>query len=250
MFPNDKKNNDNSKKILCVNIINKIKCNYGNKCMYAHSLNEQKIEPLRHKVYTIIKCADDLSNIDLVSDPKLYETLLQLTRVCMACSKGQCPGGYNCRNGAVSIKSKICYEDLVYGNCKKNNCTSVHLTDRGLVPYYKQKNKELKQNDNSNNKYSDGSDESYNNIYYKKNKYVNYKKQLQNPKDKSNKLKEELDNIKGILLTDTFLLSKFGTKQEPEDDDSSSEKQEDIDKMIEYLNHEDNDSDEESIFLV
>lgn len=261
MFVNDKKNNNNnnnnSKKILCVNIINKLQCNYGNKCMYAHSLSEQKIEPLRHKVYTIIKCADDLSNIDLLSDPKLYENLLQLTRICIACSKGQCPGGYNCRNGAVNIKSKICYEDLVYGNCKKNDCTAVHLTDKGLVSYFKQKNKKLgkiQKNDKNDKNESDIDEDDIDIQYYKKNRYGysinynNYRKYQNGYKDKNNKLKDDLDNIKGILLTDKFLLSKFGTKQNTENDSSDSE--EDINKIIEYLNNNDESSDDESIFLV
>lgn len=131
---------DHSKKILCCNMLNYHKCNYAHKCMYAHSLLEQKVKPIRHKVYTMIKKTPDLSGVNLVADPKLCETLLLLTKVCQACSNGKCPGGYNCRHGAINIKNRICYEDFMWGECKKRpTCPSIHLTDRGLKPYNEQK---------------------------------------------------------------------------------------------------------------
>jgi len=83
---------------------------------------------------------ENLSNIDLISDQKLHEALLQLTKMCSLCNKSLCPGGYNCRNGAINMKSKICYEDFMFGNCKRNNCLAVHLTQRGFVPFNRQKN--------------------------------------------------------------------------------------------------------------
>jgi len=242
MFSFDKKTIESQKKILCVTMLNKQKCMYGNKCMYAHNLNDQKIEPLRHKVYTIIKCTDDLSTIDLVHDPKLYETLLQLTRICASCVKGQCPGGYNCRNGAVSVKTKICYDDLVYGNCKRNGCTSVHLTQRGLVPYYKQKSADADKTSSNSDEY----DDSFDNYQYKRPKY--YKRPVGYYKEKTNKLRDELDNVKGVLLTDTFILSKFGAQTVASD--ISEDDGEDVERMIQYFEQEDENSDDESIFLV
>ena len=139
---NTKKNDTvlNNKKILCFNMLNNKKCNYGNKCVYAHSLSDQKIDSLRHKAYTIIKSAENLSHIDLLVDQKLYDTLVQLTKMCSLCNKNLCPGGYNCRNGAINMKSKVCYEDFMFGNCKRNNCLATHLTTRGFIPYNKQKN--------------------------------------------------------------------------------------------------------------
>lgn len=137
-------NTHNSKKILCFNMLNYGKCNYGNKCDYAHSLSDQKVEPLRQKVYSIIKSFTDqnnndtqsLKNIDLVSDKKIYDAFLSLTRMCSLCNKNLCPGGYNCRNGSINIKSKICYDDFIFGNCRRgNNCLAVHLTKKGLIPY-------------------------------------------------------------------------------------------------------------------
>jgi hypothetical protein len=231
----DNKNLNNSKKVICYNMLNNKKCNYGNKCMYAHSLNEQKIIPLRHKAYTIIKSVDNLNNINLVLDHKLYEMLLQLTKICAACSKDLCPGGYNCRYGAVNSKCRVCYEDLVYGNCKKHLCPSIHLTERGLVPYLKQKNK-----DKVTEKSSPSSDE---------NNSDNRKKYNKRPYD--NKVKKELDNVQGVLLTEKFILTHFGKLSGTVSEaDSDSELNEDVDKMIKYL-HDDNDnSDDESIFLI
>lgn len=136
----DKKDDTSiSKRVLCYNILTSKGCSYGNKCMYAHSLNEQKIDSIRHKVYTILKKDDDLSTLDIINDKKLFETLVQLTKVCSLCMKGVCPGGYNCRHGALDIRFKICYEDLMNGNCKRSKCNCIHLTDRGLKPYLLQK---------------------------------------------------------------------------------------------------------------
>jgi hypothetical protein len=256
MFQKDKKNNDTSKKILCYNTLNGEKCNYGTKCLYAHSLNEQKIEPLRHKVYTIIKSKDDLKNIDLINDQKLYDTLIQLTKVCTLCNKGICPGGYNCRNGSINIKTRICYEDLFYGNCKKINCTSVHLTTKGLIPYIKQKNKDkylqTKTTSDSDSEEININDDIKDLNVYKYQKNIKYnRKQIDNLSyydNKNIKVKKELDNISGILLTEKFLLLHFGRKNN-NDLSSDSEKEEDVDKMIEFFNDNDSDSDE-SIFLV
>lgn len=244
---NDNNNDkDNEKKILCFKMLNNKKCNYGNKCMYAHGLNEQKMEPLRHKAYTIIKFAKDLSNIDFIIDPALYDSLLQLTKVCSLCNKGQCPGGYNCRNGAVNIKYRVCYDDLVYGNCKRPNCQAIHLTERDLIPYIKQKNKHNFPNirnstirENKDYKdYKDNKDnDSPDNIqtYYEKT-------------CKNNKLKKELDDVQGILLTENFLLTQFGKTLDPDEELSEDEKC--IDELIKYLNNNDTESDEESIFLI
>ena len=74
------------------------------------------------------------------------------------------------------------------------------------------------------------------------------KKSIDN--NKTNKTKFDLDNIKGVLLTDQFLMSKFGTKNDNDDTDETSESDEEIKKMIEYFNSNEENSDEESIFLV
>lgn len=130
--------NGNSKRILCYNYIKNKKCNYGVKCKYAHNLSEQKIDPIRHKVYVMLKNNNNLRKINLTKDKKLFNTMNELTRICYQCIKNKCHGGLNCRNGAININYRICKNDLLYGNCKRLNCKSIHLTDRKLIPYYSQ----------------------------------------------------------------------------------------------------------------
>lgn len=127
------------KKILCYNIIQGKICRHGNKCMFAHSLSEQQIDSTRHTVYMMLKSSTDLSTLNLVNDNKLFNTMLSLTKVCISCLKKICPGGYNCKNGAINQIYRICHDDLIFGNCNRENCMSVHLTKRGLTPYSVQK---------------------------------------------------------------------------------------------------------------
>jgi hypothetical protein len=200
---------ENNKKILCYNIISGKKCNYGNKCLYAHNLSEQNINELREKAYNMIKNDDNLENINLIEDGKLYETLCQLTKVCSSCEKQMCSGGYNCRNGSISKALKICYDDLVYGNCKYMKCNFVHLTEKGLIPYLKQKN-----------------------ISKPKPTYKSFFK-----KNSPQKTDTDKNLIEHLFLT-----------KHAESNSSDSYDSEDVDDMIEYLNN-DNDSSDESIFI-
>src|SRR5207247_2405339 len=158
---------------------------------------------------------------------------------CTLCNKGLCPGGYNCRNGSINNKSKICYEDLIHGNCKKNNCLSIHLTNRGLIPYIKQKNKDNNKEILENKyKYIDNYDK------YNKKKYKNETKEKEN----NNKNRNELSDIKGILLTEKFLISHFGKSLQTDNTSSDSDNEEDVEKIIKFLNDDnENNSDEESI---
>lgn len=160
-----------NKKMLCINMLEKNYCSYNHKCMYAHSLQAQKKEKDRKRAYDILETTTSLKDIDLIKDTELFSTLLNLTKVCILCSNNKCQGGYNCRNGAINNKYKVCYDDIMFGNCKKMDCSAVHLTDRGLIP----KNIQLSL------QYIN--DENYN---------------------------EELDKITGILLTRTFLMTTFG----------------------------------------
>ena len=202
---------DNSKKILCFNMIKNHNCNYNNKCLYAHSLKDQKLEPLREKVYNIIKSTDNLSNLDLLADNELYKTLILFTKICQQCNKNECPGGYNCRNGVINAAHKICYNDLVYGNCKQSDCNAIHLSNRGLIPYVKQKNNKLDQKDNKN-------------IYDKNLKQITKKK---------------INTIQGILLTDEFIRRHFGPHDENNGASDTSESEEDVEEIIRYLNNSD-----------
>lgn len=275
---------DNSKKILCHNMLNKQKCNYGYKCMYAHCLKEQKIEPLRHKIYTLITHTTDLSHIDLINDPVLYDNFIQLTRICSLCNKNQCPGGYNCRNGAINFEYKICYDDLVYGNCKKRaTCQSVHLTDRGLMPYMKQKNgndkKPIKLNIptlpdievESNDTILDNiinteipdeveteeifpiNDDTVENEFieqpiqptesFTKPRYKKLNYKKIIDNHKNNKIINELDNIQGILLTENFFTTYSGKSNDTQSHSDSDIDNDEVEKMIEYFNNNISDDD-------
>jgi hypothetical protein len=202
---------NNTKKILCYNIICGKKCNYGNKCLYAHNLNEQNVDSLRETAYNILKNdKQNLSDINLIENNKLYETLCHLTKVCTLCEKKTCSGGYNCRNGAISKEFKICYDDLVYGNCKYTKCNYIHLTERGLVPYLKQKNK------------------------------IRNEKIMKKGFIRTDKTNETIIN-KNLL---DYL---FMNKKNNDSDDSYGD--ENVEDIINYLNN-DNDSSDESIFTI
>jgi len=131
---NEKYKNDNYKKILCKNINSIGKCIYTNKCLYAHSIDEQNMEPIRVTAYDMIKKNDDLSHVDLTKNKQLYNNLLALSKVCQQCDEGTCTGGYNCKHGACDKIYVICQTDLNKGTCE-GCCGKIHLTKKGLVPY-------------------------------------------------------------------------------------------------------------------
>jgi hypothetical protein len=129
---------DNTKKILCNNILTMGECHYGNKCMYAHSLDEQNIEPIRKKAYDIL---NDKGIINYRPDRELGKIFLQMTKVCEDCAKHKCPGGYNCKYGVCDKKYQICADDLRYGKCYNVECDNIHLTNKGLIPLNNTANK-------------------------------------------------------------------------------------------------------------
>lgn len=128
--------NINKKKILCLNIIKSGVCKYGNKCLYAHNLNEQQISRNRKEAYEIIKSTKTLVDINLNERVDLYKTLIELTKYCKNCINNNCIGGYNCKSGVYDKKYCICVNDLKYNNCKNNNCNFIHLSKRGLHPFF------------------------------------------------------------------------------------------------------------------
>lgn len=134
--PENVEENRNLKKILCQNIIECGECKYGNKCLYAHNLNEQNIDYRRRIVYNIINSTDDLTFFDLRENYTTYRLLLELTKLCKDCDEGKCIGGYNCKTGACMKKYCVCLNDLNNGNCKNAHCCMIHLTKRGLKPFY------------------------------------------------------------------------------------------------------------------
>ena len=123
---------ENIKKILCKNMILNGSCQYGVSCMYAHSLDEQNILPQRKRAYEIIKTDGRLNEGDIKSDIELYKTLIELTKLCYGCNAHTCTGGYNCKNGSIDDRHVVCYDDLVYGNCRKNECYKIHLSKRWI----------------------------------------------------------------------------------------------------------------------
>lgn len=130
------------KKILCNNIFLIGECHYGPKCLYAHALNEQKIEPVRDICYKMImEDNNDLSNINLHEKNDIYRTLLQMTKICDMCIQKKCVGGYNCKYGVFDKKYQICINDLKYGDCNESDCELVHLTKKNIKPIYEKKNK-------------------------------------------------------------------------------------------------------------
>jgi len=126
---------ENYKKTLCKNIGIFGSCIYGSKCKYAHSLEEQNIEPLRKQIYDLLKNDTDLSNINLFEEKNIYMEFLLLTKLCYLCNDNKCSGGYNCKNGSYDKKFIICISDLNTGKCNTKVCCKIHLTSRGLIPY-------------------------------------------------------------------------------------------------------------------
>lgn len=136
-------NNKNIKKVLCQNMIKTGVCDYGDKCLYAHTLEEQNMDDHRKEIYNILISNDDISDINLRNDQYLYKSLLEMTRICEKCIKNECKGGYNCKFGACREKYQICFKDLNYGSCD-DACKKIHLTKRGLKPYYVNEEKQNK----------------------------------------------------------------------------------------------------------
>jgi hypothetical protein len=133
---NSSEDNENLKRILCHNMIYNNECKYGDKCLYAHSLNDQNVNDKRKEAYELLMGNFSLESINLVENDILYKTLLELTRYCKNCNNASCIGGYNCKSGSCDKKYCICANDLNYGDCVNPNCTFIHLSKRGLKPYY------------------------------------------------------------------------------------------------------------------
>ena len=141
-------NNQNFKKLLCYNMVNNSKCMYKNKCMFAHTLEEQIKEPIRQYIYNMIYVWEDLSNVNINEDKNLFDELILLSKECKNCMCKKCPGGYNCKFGVCLRQNKICYNDIMYGKCynmlietSENGMiiyrciNGIHLTEKKLIPY-------------------------------------------------------------------------------------------------------------------
>lgn len=125
---------NNLKKIICKNIITNGSCVYGNKCLYAHTLDDQNVDKIRKIAYDIIRQKTDCKNVNILTNRQLYETFKILSNVCEQCEMNKCTGGYNCKHGACKNEYAICLSDMNKGVCNKT-CNKIHLTDLGLIPY-------------------------------------------------------------------------------------------------------------------
>lgn len=161
---------NNQRKLLCNNRLKK--CSYGNKCMYAHTYEEQHIEPDRKIVYDIImNLHHNKDPIDITKNG-MIKTFLTLTNVCSGCINNTCPGGYNCKYGVFDKKYQICINDLTTGKCDNIHCTLVHVTKYGIIPINKTA---LLANKNTNfiNNIKRNNENSYDNINKSNEKIIN-----------------------------------------------------------------------------
>lgn len=156
------------KRLICFSVINKTKCNYQEKCIYAHSLEEQYVDEDKFFFYQIV-LDKNLMNFFSLTNPKtddIYQCLFLFTQICNKCLTNKCTGGFNCRNGICHPSLKICRNDFLTGQCSNNivkieidnriihkfekneftrcneytGCSNGHhLTSRNLMPYYKYK---------------------------------------------------------------------------------------------------------------
>ncbi|AYV75841.1 MAG: hypothetical protein Terrestrivirus3_110 [Terrestrivirus sp.] len=128
----DKIDKESLKKIMCNNVLIYGKCSYGDKCLYAHNLDEQNVDYNRRLAYNILMNKN--IDVDDVLDDEMYKTFLQLTKVCDVCAKNKCPGGYNCKFGVFDKRYQVCFEDLKDGICYNISCNKIHLTNKGIKP--------------------------------------------------------------------------------------------------------------------
>lgn len=126
---------DKSKRLMCNNILKNGKCCYGNKCVFSHTLKEQRKDPIRKTVYEMISKKDVLNNntFEIITDKNIIKTLYLFTKKCSLCEQNKCPGGYNCVTGVISQDYIICTNDLDHGFCSDNKCNKIHLSKKGYI---------------------------------------------------------------------------------------------------------------------
>ena len=73
---------NNYKKILCYNILNCNVCTYRDKCLFAHSLDEQVKENIKQKIINIILYDENLSNLNICYDNLFYNEIMVFTNEC------------------------------------------------------------------------------------------------------------------------------------------------------------------------
>jgi hypothetical protein len=141
---NNNTRDEKNKRLMCNNMLKNGNCGYGNKCVFSHSLKEQRKDPVRKIVYDYINKKDAVyDNLEIIHDKNIIKTLYLFTKKCSSCEHGKCPGGYNCNTGVISSQYILCANDLSYGCCMDNNCNKIHLSKKG---YCVNKNHKLNEN--------------------------------------------------------------------------------------------------------
>lgn len=120
--------------VLCDNILKNGRCKYGDRCRYAHSLSEQKMDINRQYIVNRLRNKKlKFDDIDFKTNPYYYDILNIFTKMCEGCIKKTCAGGLNCKYGSPLQELVVCASDLKTGKCEDTKCKLQHLTERGLV---------------------------------------------------------------------------------------------------------------------
>ena len=224
----DQMDKDKLKRLLCANVLEQGYCSYGDKCLYAHSIEQQRKDPIRKKVYALIedKLIIDLLNLDKVKDKDIYEEMIMLTKVCKRCIHGDCPGGYNCKHGVCKREFQLCKDDLLYGSCH-TRCSKIHLSALGLKPLRKEERKPNHQYFRKTNSIWDTPPE---NIYKPPSSVKKYIYKKRKPP--------------GVLMQDHYLF-KLAKQSQSDDDTCSDIDNDEIEEMKDIMDQIEN---ENSIF--
>ena len=252
--------NDNVKRMLCYNVVVGKQCHYKKNCMFAHTLDDQKVDGVRKDAYDIIKNKFDLASVDLYNNKELYNELIQLSNICPKCIKKCCPGGYNCKYGVFSKDYQVCLEDLNTGNCKRRYCSLVHLSMNGLVPFFTQERNHENRSSNSrgSNKSADLKQKNES-VWNKPSPFLFSDVVKRTQPDifiKKNKSKMDLSGIskkelEGITLSDKYFKSHPDYSFDDSYSTDSFETEDEIKRAKEYIHSDlyDSDYENESIFI-
>jgi len=222
--------------------------------MFAHTIDDQKVDGVRKDAYDIIKSQGQLDHIDLYENKELYNELIKLSNICPKCIKKCCPGGYNCKYGVFSKDYQVCLDDLNIGSCNRRYCSLVHLSLNGLISYQEQKKKhEYKKEINTilkpidNNVWVKPSPFLFSDVV-KRNKSDIFIKKSKNKMDLSGISKKELE---GITLSDKYFKNHPDYSYGDAYSSDSFETEDEVRRTKEYLHSDNCDSDyeDESIFV-
>lgn len=117
------------KNAMCSFLINNGLCKKMDTCHKCHDITKQRLQPIKNIIYKLLfNCHKIWSYPVNQSMEKIYEGLLVHTKSCRKCENNKCIGGHNCHSGYSCNAAKICYQDLVFGNCQ-NQIYIVNFAD-------------------------------------------------------------------------------------------------------------------------